>query len=108
VTVARYGLQTVELTVDTPTTQYLVTSETQYPGWRAWVDGASQPIYYTNVAFRGLVVPAGRHNVVMRFEPLIFRYSAAASALAWLLWLVLWWMKPTSAPALQEEPGPSA
>ena len=96
VQIVRYGLQDLELTVDAPAPQYLVTSETHYPGWRAWVDGKPQPVYYTDVAFRGLAVPAGHHTVTMRFAPSIFRYSAAASGLAWLIWVLLWWRMPTS------------
>jgi len=63
-----------------------VTSETHYPGWRAYVDGRPQPIYYTNVAFRGFPVPAGRHQILMRFEAPLFWWSLAASALGWILW----------------------
>ncbi len=84
-----YGLQSVDLNVDAPAAQFLVTSETQYPGWRSFVDGRPQPLYYTNVAFRGLAVPAGKHTISMRFEPAIFYYSAALSALAWLVWIVV-------------------
>jgi hypothetical protein len=89
VTVVQYGLQSVELKTHAPTPQFLVTSETHYPGWRAWVDGRPQHIYYTNVAFRGLWVPAGNHTVRMRFEPASLPYTAVASALGWL-WLLLW------------------
>ena len=46
------------------------------------MDGQQRPIYYTNVAFRGLRVPAGRHTVVMRFEPSIMSWGAAVSLLA--------------------------
>jgi hypothetical protein len=50
------------------------------------VDGRPQPIYYTNVAFRGFPVPAGTHQVVMRFEAPLFWCAAAASGLAWMVW----------------------
>ena len=50
---SEYGLQQVRLSVESERPAYLVTSETHYPGWRAYVDGRPQPIYYTNVAFRG-------------------------------------------------------
>jgi uncharacterized membrane protein YfhO len=63
-----------------------VTSETHYPGWRAYVDGRPQPIYYTNVAFRGFPVPAGKHQVVMRFEAPLFWFAATASGLGWMVW----------------------
>lgn len=82
VTVVWYQENGFELEVETPRPAYLVTSETHYPGWKAWVDGREARLYYTNVAFRGLPVPAGRHRVVMRFEPAIVGVGAAVSALS--------------------------
>ena len=39
VTVLRYGLKDAELEVESPTRQFLASSEVHYPGWRAWIDG---------------------------------------------------------------------
>jgi hypothetical protein len=92
VSVSEYGLQQLRLSVESDRPAYLVTSETHYPGWRAYVDGRPQPIYYTNVAFRGFPVPAGRHQILMRFEAPLFWWAAAASALGWMVWgaLMAW------------------
>jgi hypothetical protein len=90
VTVLRYGLKDAELEVESPARQFLVSSEAHYPGWRAWVDGVEQPIYYTNVAFRGLVVPAGKHVVRWRFEPRLLWWSGLLSVAGWLAVAVLW------------------
>lgn len=89
VTVVWYRENGFQLEVETPRPAYLVTSETHYPGWKAWVDGQQAPLYYTNVAFRGLPVPAGRHRVVMRFEPAIVWVGAAVSALSLCTGLLL-------------------
>jgi hypothetical protein len=89
VSVSEYGLQQVRLSVESQRPAYLVTSETQYPGWRAYVDGRPQPIYYTNVAFRGFPVPAGKHQILMRFEAPLFWWAAAASAFGWIVWAAL-------------------
>jgi hypothetical protein len=82
VKVISYRENGFELEVEAPQAAYLVTSETHYPGWKAWVDGREAPLYYTNVAFRGLPVPAGRHRVVMRFAPGIVWIGAAISGLS--------------------------
>jgi len=82
---ARYSANEIALETDTPAAAYLVTSETHYPGWRAWVDGVERPLYMTNGAFRGLPVPAGRHEVRMRFTPALLWQSAVVAAAAWLL-----------------------
>jgi hypothetical protein len=69
VTVARYEPDLVELNVSAHGTALLVASETEYPGWRAWVDGRETPIHRVDLALRGVVVPAGTHRVRMEFRP---------------------------------------
>jgi len=65
--VAEYR-QHIVLDTDTTAAAYLATSEAHYPGWTATVDGRPAPVYYTNAAFRGVPVPAGRHRVEFRFR----------------------------------------
>jgi hypothetical protein len=67
--VARYEPDAVELDVSARGTALLVASETEYPGWKAWVDGRETPIHRVDVAFRGVVVPGGAHRVRMEFRP---------------------------------------
>jgi hypothetical protein len=50
-------------------TRLLITSEADYPGWRASLNGGEIPIIHTNVAFRGLQIPADRHRVEFVFRP---------------------------------------
>lgn len=47
----------------------LVLADNLYTGWEAEVDGKPVPIHRTNHTFRGVVVPAGSHEVVFRFHP---------------------------------------
>ena len=91
VQVVHYGINHVRLRVTAPHRQYLVNSDVHYPGWKAYVDGQQQPLFYTNVTFRGLVVPAGEHAVEMRFSPASLWWPAATSLAAWLLRGILWW-----------------
>jgi len=84
-----YGLDRLTLDVSADRPSYLVTSETAYPGWSAWVDGQPQEIYTTNVAFRGMPVPAGRHVVSMRFTAWAVWTAIAFSAVCWIGWAVL-------------------
>jgi hypothetical protein len=89
VRVLAYARRRVLLEIDAAAPGFLVTSETHYPGWRAFLDGREAPIYYTNVAFRGLPVPAGRHRVEFEFAPAILAWSALLSAGALLPFCLL-------------------
>ena len=90
--VSGYGFAHLELDVATPTPAFLVTSETFYPGWRAWVDGRETTLRMTNAAFRGLEVEAGHHRVAMRFRPTILYKGTAVSLVALLL--AAWAVRP--------------
>ncbi len=81
--VSSYQAQELKLEVESSAPAYLVTSEANYPGWRAFIDGQPQLLYYTNIAFSGMAVPAGRHTVTMRFEPAILWRGAALSLVSW-------------------------
>jgi hypothetical protein len=80
---------TVETEASVPA--FLVTSETAYPGWNAWVDGEARTPVMTNAAFRGLPVPAGRHVVRMRFDPAILSRSAWVTLAAGVMLALAVW-----------------
>jgi hypothetical protein len=47
----------------------LVLADVYAHGWKAWVDDKPAPIVIANVAFRGVVVPQGEHDVRFEFDP---------------------------------------
>jgi hypothetical protein len=47
----------------------LVLADNWYEGWTATIDGAPAEVHLANHTFRGVVVPAGEHNVEFAFEP---------------------------------------
>jgi len=85
VRVIDYRPDSLRLSVRTPQAAFLVLAENFYPGWRARVDGVPVEIVRADIAFRGLVVPAGAHEVAMRFQPVILPVSLAISVLTALL-----------------------
>lgn len=92
---ARIGLARVDndtLTYSTESTQpqFAVFSEIYYPkGWNAYIDGKPAEHFKTNYVLRGLLIPAGKHEIQFIFEPASFttgnRIGYASSALILLI-----------------------
>jgi len=69
----------------------LVLAEVFYPGWKCFVDGKETKIHRANYVLRGVVVPAGRHRVEFRFDPLSFRigvWISVATLVVVSAWLI--------------------
>ena len=75
------------------TDRLAVFSEIYYPdGWKAQVDGAPVDVLRADWTLRAAVLPAGEHDLVMRFEPDSYRTGAAvsrASSITLILLLLL-------------------
>lgn len=72
--------------------RFLIVSDAFYPGWQASIDGESIKIWKSNVALRGVVVPAGTHHIEMTFRPWNFSIGVGLSvgtAVVVLLWSVV-------------------
>jgi hypothetical protein len=82
VKVESYSAKRIDLRTHSAGDGFLVATDTWYPGWEAAIDGQPARLYPTDVAFRGLRVPAGDHRVEMRFAPKILWRSAIVSLLA--------------------------
>jgi hypothetical protein len=62
----------------------LVLSEVYYPGWEATVNGRPVPVHQVDQALRGISVPAGASEVVLRYRPVTVMAGAALSLTAFL------------------------
>ncbi|HUG53696.1 MAG TPA: YfhO family protein, partial [Vicinamibacteria bacterium] len=60
---------------------WLVVVEAHAPGWEASVDGAPAPVLRANALFRAVPIPAGRHDVEMRYRPPSAPWGAVTSAI---------------------------
>ena len=76
-----YQPNQIRLLVETDTIGLMSLSEPDYPGWHAYIDGQPTPIIRTNHIFRGIVLPAGQHEVVFVYNPLSFRLGGGISIL---------------------------
>jgi hypothetical protein len=83
-TVTEYVPETVQITTRSAGSAVLVTSQADYPGWEATVDGRAATRLSVNYAFLGVPVPAGEHTVELNYRPLSFRAGASISLAALL------------------------
>ncbi|HEX2695046.1 MAG TPA: hypothetical protein VHP61_04790 [Acidobacteriota bacterium] len=52
------------------------------PGWHARVDGRRADVFEANIFSKGVVVPSGRHEIVLRYLPASFLWGAAVSLIS--------------------------
>lgn len=65
-----YDNDVIKYSTNAASPQFAVFSEIYYPaGWNAYVDGKQTPYAKVNYALRGMPVPAGKHEIVFKFEP---------------------------------------
>ncbi|MCB0154905.1 MAG: YfhO family protein [Anaerolineae bacterium] len=69
--------------------QLLVFSQIDYPGWQATLDGQPVEIRRVNGILQGVLVPAGAHQLDLRFWPVSFWAGSLISGVGLLLWLGL-------------------
>jgi hypothetical protein len=78
---------------------FLVMSVTPHKYWTVKIDGRRAAPILTNLGYQGIVIPAGRHRIEMRYRnPLIAR-SAVVSTLAVLLAVLAIVRQPGHSPA---------
>lgn len=69
VEVTRYEPNRMNLQTRAGGDALLVLSENDYPGWRAYIDGAPASVIRVNYGLRGIVVPAGDHEIAFVYRP---------------------------------------
>ncbi|MBV8817723.1 MAG: YfhO family protein [Acidobacteriaceae bacterium] len=80
----KYEAEKVVLSANMACQGLVVLSDTYFPGWRATVDGKTVQIQPVNNAMRGVVVPRGPHEVVMRYRPASVYWGGALTLLGWV------------------------
>lgn len=70
--------------------QFLVLSEIYYPdGWKAYLNGEKIDIHRVNYLLRGVEIPAGDHELVMRFEVQKFKRANTIALVGSLILFLL-------------------
>jgi hypothetical protein len=70
--------------------QLAVFSDIYYPkGWNAYIDGKPAEHFRVNYLLRALMVPAGEHTIVFKFEPSSVKYGQLVALLSSILVVLL-------------------
>jgi hypothetical protein len=72
-----------DISADRPAWFFL--ADANYPGWTAYLDGKEVPVYSAQVLGKAISVPAGRHDLRIRFRPMSFYIGLTVSALTALV-----------------------
>lgn len=62
-TMLSYAANTITIKTNNTSQGFLILTDIYYPTWHAYIDGQETKIYPTDVTFRGIVIPAGKHTV---------------------------------------------
>jgi hypothetical protein len=89
----------MEYDVDLGRPGIFVVSESDYPGWRAFVDGQPAAILPANYAFRGVALAAGRHTVRFEYRPRSVWIGLVASLVS-MFALGAFWFSRRGRPAI--------
>ena len=57
-------------------------------GWTMWIDGVEKPLIRADYILRAAIVPAGQHDIVMRYEPSIWRVGNTIQLITSLVILI--------------------
>jgi hypothetical protein len=73
--IVSYSATEMKFAVNNSCPGLLVVSDQYFPGWSATVNGHHATILPTDVALRGVPVPAGSSTVVLSYRPASFRFG---------------------------------
>jgi hypothetical protein len=89
--IVEYKSQRVRIEAESAVPTLLVLNDTNFPGWRAYVNGQPAAILSANYLFRGVLLPAGKSVLEFRYEPRSFQAGLALSFAAFLVGAGLVW-----------------
>jgi uncharacterized membrane protein YfhO len=86
--VERTGPNQVAITAENERGGRLVLLDLAFPGWSVSIDGKPAASEVFENMYRAVDVPAGRHEIVWRYQPVSAKRGAIVSAAAILIWIV--------------------
>jgi len=89
VSVWRFAPEEILLSVETESNALLSLALAHHPGWGAELNGAPVPLLRAYAGLSAVAIPAGTHELKLRFAPASYRLGATLSAGTWLCLLLL-------------------
>lgn len=86
--ITRYSVHEVDIDVFSGG-GLLMLNDTMYPGWTAFIDGREVRVHRSDSMFRGVFVPAGRHEVKFMYQPKTFLVGIVLFVISTLVLIVL-------------------
>lgn len=72
-----------EFEIHTTESRLLVLAESNYPGWKAYLDGKITKIHFVNVAQTGILIPEGKHRLKIVFSSDSFEIGKIITIISW-------------------------
>jgi uncharacterized membrane protein YfhO len=83
-----YGSR-ISFTVDINQESWVLVNDTYDTGWKLTIDGKAKELYQANGFVKAFVVPAGKHNIELRYIPLSFILGSVISFTSLILMSIL-------------------
>lgn len=94
VDILSYQPNEIILQTKTDSSKLLFLSDTYFPGWKGFIDGAIVPIYRAHYAFRAVIVPQGEHTMRFTYEPQSFSLGAKTTIISLATFgIFVFWMR---------------
>ena len=89
ITLLDYKANELSYSFNSVSEEFAIFSEIFYTGWNAYIDGELVDHVRANYVLRGLEIPAGKHEIVFRFEPSLYSSGEKIALISSILVLLL-------------------
>ena len=83
-TIVSFAPEAIDMIINAPENAILSLAQPHYVGWRAQLNGGDISILRAYTGLSALEIPAGRHQLALRYDPLSYRIGLLFSLLTWL------------------------
>lgn len=90
VNIREYSPEEVIIDYEAQNSGELILMDTNYPGWKAYVNGDRRKIENHDEVFRKVKIDSGKGTVIFSYRPESFYWGLRISLLAFLIWLMIY------------------